>query len=107
MFKATELFKRVYKLLDSAIEITVLSEDGTDKTLFAAFPSDTQRNELYDKVINKIPESCKTELTSIDEYTKRWITGNISNYEYLHVVNLHASRSRMDLSQYPVFPWVL
>ena len=54
-----------------------------------------------------MPKECKTELTSIDEYTKRWVTGNISNYEYLHVLNLYASRSMMDLSQYPVFPWVL
>ena len=45
--KATELFKRVYKLLNCGIEITTLEEDGA-KTLFVTFAQETHRNELYD-----------------------------------------------------------
>ena len=43
MSKATELFKRVYKLLNCGIEITTLEEDGA-KTLFVTFAQETQRN---------------------------------------------------------------
>lgn len=37
----------------------------------------------------------------------RWIEGEISNFEYLMGLNTFAGRSLNDLSQYPVFPWVL
>ena len=38
--------------------------------------------------------------------TARWQRGKLSNYEYLCYLNLLAGRSRNDLTQYPVFPWV-
>ena len=30
----------------------------------------------------------------------------ISNYEYIHLLNQLSGRSYLDLSQYPVFPWI-
>ncbi|KHJ35979.1 putative beige beach domain-containing protein [Erysiphe necator] len=39
--------------------------------------------------------------------TKKWIKGEISNYHYLMLVNTMAGRTFNDLTQYPVFPWVL
>ena len=39
--------------------------------------------------------------------TKRWIKGDISNFHYLMLVNTMAGRTFNDLTQYPVFPWVL
>lgn len=39
--------------------------------------------------------------------TKRWLRGNISNFEYLIHLNTLAGRSFNDLTQYPVFPWVI
>ena len=36
-----------------------------------------------------------------------WQTKQISNYEYLMHLNQAGNRSLSDLSQYPVFPWVL
>jgi hypothetical protein len=38
---------------------------------------------------------------------KRWAAGAISNFEYLMWLNVIASRSFHDPSQYPVFPWVV
>jgi len=37
----------------------------------------------------------------------RWRRREISNFEYLMALNTLAGRSYNDLSQYPVFPWVL
>jgi len=34
---AKELFKRVYKLLDNGIEVTIISEDGETKILYIVF----------------------------------------------------------------------
>lgn len=39
--------------------------------------------------------------------TKKWVKGEISNFHYLMLVNTMAGRTFNDLTQYPVFPWVL
>ncbi|PGH19683.1 hypothetical protein AJ80_03838 [Polytolypa hystricis UAMH7299] len=39
--------------------------------------------------------------------TRRWMKGEISNFHYLMLVNTLAGRTFNDLTQYPVFPWVL
>ena len=38
---------------------------------------------------------------------RQWIKGDISNFHYLMLVNTMAGRTFNDLTQYPVFPWVL
>ena len=40
-------------------------------------------------------------------YTISWMNGEISNFEYLMYINIFAGRSFNDITQYPVFPWVL
>jgi factor associated with neutral sphingomyelinase activation len=44
---------------------------------------------------------------SIEKYTKLWIEGGISNYDYIILLNSAANRTRNDMSQYPVFPWII
>ncbi|KAL8810939.1 MAG: hypothetical protein Q9200_002183, partial [Gallowayella weberi] len=39
--------------------------------------------------------------------TRRWTQGEISNFNYLMHINTMAGRTFNDLTQYPVFPWVL
>jgi hypothetical protein len=39
--------------------------------------------------------------------TERWLNGELSNFEYLFEVNLYSGRSYNDLSQYPIYPWVI
>ncbi|KAL6157360.1 beige protein-like 1 [Exserohilum turcicum] len=39
--------------------------------------------------------------------TKKWLKGEMSNFHYLMFVNTLAGRTFNDLTQYPVFPWVL
>ncbi|KAE9124541.1 WD repeat and FYVE domain-containing protein 3 [Phytophthora fragariae] len=39
--------------------------------------------------------------------TKRWLRGSISNFEYLIHLNTLVGRSFNDITQYPVFPWVI
>jgi hypothetical protein len=45
--------------------------------------------------------------TAIHPFTEKWRQGLLSNYEYIVFVNLLAGRSFNDISQYPVFPWIL
>eukprot|EP01137_Pigoraptor_chileana_P014773 Opistho-2@69840 len=39
--------------------------------------------------------------------THRWVRGEMSNFAYLMHLNTMAGRSYNDLTQYPVFPWIL
>ena len=39
--------------------------------------------------------------------SRRWAKGELSNFHYLMLVNTMAGRTFNDLTQYPVFPWVL
>lgn len=39
--------------------------------------------------------------------TRKWQRGEMSNFQYLMLVNTMAGRTFNDLTQYPVFPWVL
>ncbi|RHY46930.1 hypothetical protein DYB34_011384, partial [Aphanomyces astaci] len=39
--------------------------------------------------------------------TKKWLRGALSNFEYLIELNALAGRTFNDVTQYPVFPWVL
>lgn len=40
-------------------------------------------------------------------FAKKWQKGEISNFQYLMHLNTLAGRGYNDLTQYPVFPWVL
>ena len=40
-------------------------------------------------------------------YKKLWVKGAILNMDYLMILNKLSSRSFNDISQYPIFPWVL
>lgn len=45
--------------------------------------------------------------SGIASATKKWQQGEMSNFYYLMIVNTLAGRTFNDLTQYPVFPWVL
>jgi len=43
----------------------------------------------------------------VNQVTALWQHGELSNFEYLMHINAAAGRSFQDLTQYPVFPWVI
>ena len=54
--------------------------------------------------------TCVTERTSSDwlaAMQRRWSLRQMSTYSYLMNVNMTASRSGVDLAQFPIMPWVL
>lgn len=46
-------------------------------------------------------------LTDISIYTEKWLNYRMSTFDYLLKINKFAKRSFADITQYPVFPWVL
>lgn len=50
---------------------------------------------------------CQAEGGWLRRVTGAWQAGKVSNLDYLLFCNLAAGRSFNDLTQWPVFPWVL
>jgi hypothetical protein len=72
------------------------------------FDNDQDYQMINDYLSNSSnSQNINTNFTNIKYYTDMWTNGLMSNYEYLLYLNFMGSRSFNDLSQYPVFPWVI
>jgi len=105
----TRIYRRRYTLRNNAIEFFTKK----NKSYFFAFDTDTVKKVL--KAIIKLrpphlenyfSESPKTLLKKTG-ITDLWRRRQISNFEYIMAINTIAGRTYNDLSQYPVFPWIL
>jgi len=67
------------------------------------------RNGAWAALTQKVSSKQSTRLSSQkqEEWTDRWVNWEISTFEYLMHLNTAAGRTYNDLTQYPVFPWVL
>ncbi|XP_071448307.1 protein FAN-like [Hetaerina americana] len=78
---------------------------GRVQHLLLCLSSQVERDQLHDRIRGQSVTSL--EETNQEVMTLRWQNGVISNYEYLQYLNSMADRTYNDLTQYPVFPWVL
>lgn len=115
----TNIFLRRYRLRDTAIEVFVKS-GSAHKSFFADFGHTKEnirsRNDFAKSLMAISPASAFKQsfapaavlrLASESGYQQKWIDGEISNFDYLMVLNTLSGRSYNDLCQYPVMPWVL
>ncbi|PIN18448.1 hypothetical protein CDL12_08885 [Handroanthus impetiginosus] len=116
-----ELLKRDYQLRPVAIEI--FSMDGCNDLLvfhkkereevFKNLVSmNLPRNSILDATISGSTKQESNEGSRLfkvmaKSFSKRWQNGEISNFQYIMHLNTLAGRGYSDLTQYPVFPWVL
>lgn len=84
-------------------------KNGTSK--FVSFYT-KYYNELFMKTIEKRLKSIRWVKDPVKEFQDmkfgdKWAEGNMSNFDYLMLLNKYGGRSYNDLNQYYVFPWVL
>ncbi|MFS7930711.1 putative BEACH domain, lysosomal-trafficking regulator, BEACH domain superfamily [Helianthus anomalus] len=112
-----ELLKRDYQLRPVAIEI--FSMDGCNDLLVF---HKKEREEIFRNMLamnlprnstfldptisGSLKQESAFKLTA-KPFSKRWQNGEISNFQYLMHLNTLAGRGYSDLTQYPVFPWIL
>ncbi|XP_054585901.1 neurobeachin-like protein 2 isoform X1 [Eptesicus fuscus] len=77
-------------------------------------PHTQMRNQVYKWLLRLRPPAqgylssrSPQEMLRASGLTQKWVQREISNFEYLMQLNTIAGRTYNDLSQYPVFPWVL
>ncbi|KAF8059328.1 hypothetical protein N665_1232s0008 [Sinapis alba] len=116
-----EILKRDYELRPVAVEL--FSMDGcTDLLVFHKkereeifrnlIAMNLPRNRMLDTTISgsakqESKEGSRLFKLMAKSFTKRWQNGEISNFQYLMHLNTLAGRGYSDLTQYPVFPWIL
>lgn len=104
-----EVHLRKYNLRRSALEIFLVDQTS----YFMNFTTKT-RNKVFTKILSLQPPNIlynsgrsPAEILRTSGLTQKWMNREISNFEYLMHLNTIAGRSYNDLSQYPVFPWIL
>uniref|UniRef100_A0A4W4DVK5 Neutral sphingomyelinase (N-SMase) activation associated factor n=1 Tax=Electrophorus electricus TaxID=8005 RepID=A0A4W4DVK5_ELEEL len=98
------IYKRRHGLRPLGLEVFCTENDLCSDT-YLKFYNTKDRDELYYYIATFL-ENHIAEHTA-ESYMLQWQRGHISNYQYLLHLNNLADRSVNDLSQYPVFPWVI
>ena len=110
------VFRRRYQLQQNALEFYDVDRRGT----LIAFSNNEEREEVLAKVLQaKLPNSIfSSTYGTFASYSKfmmslktkivaQWVNGRMTNFEFLMHLNSFAGRSFNDLTQYPVFPWII
>eukprot|EP00002_Diphylleia_rotans_P036220 TRINITY_DN7961_c0_g2_i1.p1 TRINITY_DN7961_c0_g2~~TRINITY_DN7961_c0_g2_i1.p1 ORF type:complete len:3076 (+),score=468.11 TRINITY_DN7961_c0_g2_i1:50-9277(+) len=98
-----EVYSRRYLLRRSAIELFF---DRRTSAMFN-FPSFEVLQTIRSRLSAFRSSIVIDENAALAKWTQKWQKRAISNFEYLMRLNTLAGRSYNDLTQYPVFPWVL
>ena len=94
-----------YRYLYKMRGINIILYQSQRSKIFV-FESEVELKTVDDYLNHNCPNIDKN-FTNIHVHTDLWSKGLITNYDYLLYLNIMASRSFSDLSQYPVFPWVI
>ena len=125
------IFKRKYYYNNSAIEIFTT----TNKTFYFNFKYENDKISVLKEILKKLDEpipiiddlkesksqniigyengivqkqkGLKLKSINLSKIVKSWKNWEISNFEFLMWLNIFGNRSYNDISQYPVFPWIL
>ncbi|KAJ3215649.1 Neurobeachin-like protein 1 [Dinochytrium kinnereticum] len=105
-----EVYLRRYMLRNSALEFFFVDrtnhlfnfKQAKDRIKFMTKITQLRPLNLVNAEIRSPPEIAKRS-----DYTERWQRHEISNFEYLMYLNTVSGRTYSDLTQYPVFPWIL
>ncbi|XP_071714690.1 BEACH domain-containing protein C2-like [Rutidosis leptorrhynchoides] len=107
-----QVHSRRYLLRRSALEIFMLDRSN----FFFDFGNSEARMSAYRAIIHARPPRLNNiylatqrpeQLLKRTQLMERWSRWEISNFEYLMQLNTLAGRTYNDITQYPVFPWVL
>ena len=124
------IFKRRYYYTNSAFEVYTT----TNKTYYFNLKYEKDREIIFDEILKKlgdyvqivddlketnsskenvigfengIIEKKKKDKIKLSRKIKLWKNWEMSNFEFLMWLNIFGNRSYNDISQYPIFPWIL
>jgi hypothetical protein len=66
-----------------------------------------QQHELQSEYFSLAPSLAPSKLAKASGMTEMWQQRKMSNFDYIMHLNTMSGRSYNDITQYPVFPWVI
>ncbi|XP_073085666.1 protein FAN isoform X2 [Manis javanica] len=98
------IYKRRHGLMPVGLEV-FCTEDDLCSDIYLKFYEPQDRDDLYFYIATYLEHHVAEH--SAESYMLQWQRGHLSNRQYLLHLNNLADRSCNDLSQYPVFPWII
>ncbi|KAL6633830.1 hypothetical protein ACP70R_026501 [Stipagrostis hirtigluma subsp. patula] len=107
-----QIYGRRYLLRQSALELFMVDRSN----FLFDFEDIGARTHAYRAIVHTKPPYLNDAFLAIQrpeqilkqsQLMERWANWEISNFEYLMELNTLAGRSYNDITQYPVFPWVI
>ncbi|KAL4567136.1 hypothetical protein LXL04_022710 [Taraxacum kok-saghyz] len=107
-----QVHNRRYLLRKSSLELFMLDRSN----FFFDFGNIEARMSAYRAIVHARPPRLNSiymstqrpeQLLKRSQLMERWSRWEISNFEYLMQLNTLAGRSYNDITQYPIFPWIL
>lgn len=107
-----QIFTRRYRLRRGALELFMVDRSN----FFFDFGSSEGRENAYRAIVHMQPIHVNSvhlttqrpeQILKRTQLRERWARWEISNFEYLMQLNTLAGRTYNDITQYPIFPWVL
>ncbi|PNT61623.1 hypothetical protein BRADI_5g17947v3 [Brachypodium distachyon] len=107
-----QIYSRRYLLRRSALELFMVDRSN----FFFDFGDMEARKNAYRAIIQTKPPNLNDiflatqraeQILKRTQLMERWANWEISNFEYLMELNTLAGRSYNDITQYPVFPWII
>ncbi|KAI4356836.1 hypothetical protein L6164_000823 [Bauhinia variegata] len=107
-----QIYSRRYLLRRSALELFMVDRSN----FFFDFGSSESRRNVYRAIVQARPPHLSNlykatqrpeQLLKRTQLMERWARWEISNFEYLMQLNTLAGRTYNDITQYPVFPWII
>lgn len=107
LYEISEVFYRKFSQRYNSVEIFM--NNGTSK--FITFYKQVLLGNFAKKLSHCNPNLVivKDPVKAFEQrkYTEKWIDGELSNFDYLMVLNKYSGRTHNDVNQYYVFPWIL
>ncbi|KAL6779602.1 hypothetical protein ACKKBG_A12960 [Auxenochlorella protothecoides x Auxenochlorella symbiontica] len=100
--RVTDVQRRAYRLADLGLELFLSGRES----LYLAF-DDPPSRARFQAALERQPALRPLRPRSLRRWQREWVAGRVSNFDYLMHLNREAGRSFNDLTQYPIFPWVL
>ena len=91
--KSKNVFEKIFE------GINIESSEIINKNGIGAFSFTSKLTSVFHSLVS--------EDYKLEKITSDWAAGRISNFFYLLAINFYAGRSFNDITQYPVFPWII
>lgn len=70
-------------------------------------PNAIKQSVIGNFVLDTVARAMEKVGHELENVTSRWQRREISNFAYLQILNQYANRTPNDVTQYPVFPWII